>query len=158
MIADFAAQGIADRGFLTSADLKRIALVKNGGKLSMKTKSALASNTEAAVHHFTRMAFSESDPEFAVRILLGLDGVRLPTASCILAWTLPHKWPVIDVRSWRSVAKLSRDQLEKSPIGGLKVKHWNTHNNIVQLVASQTNQSPQKIDVWLYAYDKKSRI
>ncbi|WP_318910137.1 hypothetical protein [Shinella zoogloeoides] len=111
LIADFVEQGVAERGYLTSGDLKRVAFVKNGEKLSNKTKDALASNTEEAVRQFTKMALSANDPEFSVRILLGLDGVHLPTASCILAWTLPHKWPVIDVRSWRSIARLSHGQV-----------------------------------------------
>ncbi len=158
LIADFREQGVAARGYLNADDLYRIAMLKNGGKLSQKTKDALAANAESILRDFTRAAFTADDPELAVRVLLGLDGVRLPTASCILAWVLPHKWPVIDKRAWGSIAKFSGGDLAVEPVGGLKVKHWVEYVAIVQEVANVVGRTPQEVDVWLYAYDKRGEL
>ncbi len=154
LIADFRKRGVATRGYLLPVELHAIALLKNGGKLSGKTKIALESNGERIVKELTGMALSSDEPEIAVRLLLGLDGVRLPTASCILAWTLPHKWPVIDIRAWSSIVQFSKGKIEPHLPGGIKVKHWLDYVRIVNAVASELKWTPQKIDLWLYGYDK----
>lgn len=158
LIQDFRKEGVTSRGYLTAHDLYRVALLKNGGKLSQKTKNALASNNEDIVREFTRIAISSDHPELAVRILLALDGVRLPTASCVLAWVLPHKWPVIDRRAWNSVASFSSGVLPDDPVGGLKVGHWLQYVAIVREIAGVTGRKPQEVDTWLYTYDKKRPI
>lgn len=154
LIADFRERGVARRGYLLPAELHAIALLKNGGRLSGKMKIALESNGERIVKELTGMALSSDEPEIAVRLLFGLDGVRLPTASCILAWTLPHKWPVIDIRAWSSIVYFSKGKIEPSQPGGIKVKHWLDYVVIVNAVASELKWTPQKIDRWLYGYDK----
>lgn len=155
LMAEFSLAGVKQRGYLEPSELTTIALVKNGGKLSEKTRNALNSNSDGVVKRLTQLALEENDPELAIRFLLGLDGVRLPTASCILAWTMPDKWPVIDVRAWGAICQFSEGRLESPPVGGLKISHWIIYNEIVQDVAQKIKWRPQCVDVWLYAYDKK---
>lgn len=154
LIATFQERGVAERGFLFPEELEHVALVKNGGKLSTKTRNALRSNSAETIKQLTAMALKTDEPEMAVRLLMGLDGVRLPTASCLLAWTLPHKWPVIDVRAWRTLARLSDAGLEFEPVGGLKVRHWTHYFMVVKGVAVAAAMTPQAVDVWLYHHDK----
>ncbi|WP_037417428.1 hypothetical protein [Sinorhizobium sp. CCBAU 05631] len=154
LMTSFRERGVPERGFLLPDELEEIALVKNGGKLSTKTREALWSNSKDTIERLTRMALGTDDPELAVRLLLGLDGVRLPTATCILAWTLPHKWPVIDVRAWRALVGFSKGILVADPPGGLKVRHWRQYFAVVKEVATTSAMTPQAVDVWLYRYDK----
>lgn len=154
LIAAFRTEAVLERGYLTPGDLERIARLKNGGKLSGKTLVALRSNGEAALRQVTTLALKEDDPELAIRLLLGLDGVRLPTASCILAWTQPHRWAVIDVRSWNSICSLSGGEVKPLGSVGAKIDHWLDYVRIVGAASKKLSEHPQAIDVWLYRYDQ----
>ncbi|MGO8425886.1 hypothetical protein ACC772_37870, partial [Rhizobium ruizarguesonis] len=91
LIETFSTQNVAARGYLLPYYLVSIALLKNGDKLSGKTLAALQSNSPEALHFLTHAAYRAVDYEIAMRLLLGLDGVNLPTASCIISWVWPER-------------------------------------------------------------------
>ncbi|MGO8420961.1 hypothetical protein ACC807_15335 [Rhizobium ruizarguesonis] len=152
LIETFSTQNVAARGYLLPDDLVSIALLKNGDKLSGKTRAALQSNSPEALHFLTHAAYRAVDDEIAMRLLLGLDGVNLPTASCILSWVWPARWPVIDVNSWIAIEHFDSNRLApKRSTKGLKMAHWLFYTQLVRLVGAATGLSPQQIDMWLYA-------
>ncbi|MBB4326550.1 hypothetical protein [Rhizobium leguminosarum] len=158
LIEAFLAQNVAARGYLVPDDLVSIALLKNGGKLSEKTRVALASNSPEAIRLLTHAAYRSADDEIAARLLLGLDGVNLPTASCILAWVWPARWPVIDMNSWAAIEHFDSSKLApKHDTTNLKMAHWLFYTQLIRPVGTATGLSPQQVDMWLYAIGRSLR-
>jgi hypothetical protein len=63
-----------------------------------RLKSKTRQNTNDEVMHYTRAALQLIGPE-AIKPLLSLQGVGLPTASCILHYCHPQSFPIIDYRA-----------------------------------------------------------
>ncbi|WP_416064587.1 hypothetical protein ACK9YZ_16925 [Rhizobium sp. ZK1] len=152
LIAAFASIGVAARGYLHPEELLQIALLKNGGKLSGKTRAAIGANSAEAIEALTRLALSATDDELAIRYLLGLDGVNLATASCILAWAEPRRWPVIDVNAWAAIEHFDNERSRPERRSkALKVSDWLFYVRLVRMVAEASGRTPQEVDVWLYS-------
>jgi hypothetical protein len=127
-----------------------IAKEKNGGKLSKtKTLAALERNSELAVLSLTEAAFASDDPEVQIRTLLGLDGVRVPTASCILAWREPQRFAVIDKRAVAAIEHLTGARIAPN-----RVFDWLMYLVAVREVAKELEQSCMEVDRRLYTLGK----
>ncbi len=129
----------------------QIALLKNGGKLSGKTRAAIGANSAEAIKVLTHLALTATDDELAIRYLLGLDGVNLATASCILAWTEPGRWPVIDVNAWAAIEHFDDERSRPARRSkALKLSDWLFYVRQVRAIAEASGRTPQEVDVWLY--------
>jgi hypothetical protein len=65
---------------------------------SVRNTPAYESNSEEAVRAATVAAFQAADDAAAIAALTALRGVALRTASAILHWMRPDRFPILDVR------------------------------------------------------------
>ncbi len=139
------------KGYLTKDELKRI-----GAEKSPRRKALLNDNDEGVVQDVTRRAFTANSERHRVEMLRSLHGVDVPTASAILSWTKPDRWPVIDQRAWRTLFDHGVVTGHKDGTG-LKSIQWVTYVDAVyalQRELSDKKLSPQQIDRILYELDK----
>src|ERR1700754_3275784 len=92
---DVAAAGAAarQRGYYTKPELTLLCEWK-----SARTKSRVAQNSDVFVEAITRAAFTTEDEFERMTALCALRGVEAPTASVLLHFAFPDRYPIID---WR---------------------------------------------------------
>ncbi len=131
---------------LDKDQLIEIAREKNGGKLAKsRALKALKSNSGAAIRRLTELAFAEPDAEIQMRLLIGMNGVRVPTASAILAWTHPDKFAVIDRRACYALKAILDVDIDPQSVEG-----WVSYMDIVRNVARSLGITPMAVDRRLY--------
>jgi hypothetical protein len=81
------------QGFLSKDLFVRLARWK-----SVRQTPNYESNDEAAIRAATARAFSAADERIAILALKQLRGVGLRTASALLQWMRPERFPILDVR------------------------------------------------------------
>lgn len=72
---------------------------------SSRTKSLAESNSEADIVRATRAAFQADDEETRMEALLVLQGVGVPTASTLLHFASPDRYPILDVRALEALGR-----------------------------------------------------
>ena len=100
----------ASKRKITQKDVYEIALVKNArqGKphgLALSRAALTAGNSDLDVQQAFKAALAATDEGRRLQCLTSLHGVGVPIASCILAWTFPDRWGVIDRRAWMALWK-----------------------------------------------------
>ena len=80
-------------GFLTKSLFVRLGRWK-----SVRQSPNYEANDEASVRAATAQAFAATDSRTALSALMRLHGVALRTASALLHWMLPDRYPVLDFR------------------------------------------------------------
>ncbi|WP_411342219.1 hypothetical protein V6U71_10730 [Sphingopyxis sp. J-6] len=132
---------------LNREQLIEIAREKNGGKLAKsKALKALEGNSNAAVLRLTGLAFAEPDVEIQMRLLIGLGGVGVPTASAILTWTNPNKFAVIDRRACAALMSIVDTDINPKSVAG-----WISYLAIAKRVAKRLGVTPMIVDRRLYS-------
>jgi len=141
----------AQKGWIDRATLFRIAKVKSPRRAKDVNK-----NPDHVVHQITQLAFDKdalTDERLRISLLCALHGVRVPTASAILSWVFPERWPVIDRRAWAALADLG--YVEASRATRLTPGDWEMFCSIVIPAAKAVDWTPQKMDRWLYGYARR---
>jgi len=88
------------RGFYEPGELAEVA-----GWKTQRSKSRIAGNSPDDVRDITALAFSAPE-RVQHRVLTLLDGVRVPTATALLAVVFPDRHTILDVRSTEALARL----------------------------------------------------
>jgi hypothetical protein len=70
-----------------------------------RSRQHIAANSDSDVRQITAMAFSGVEP-LQHRVLTLLGGVRVPTATALLAVAFPDRHTILDVRSTASLGRL----------------------------------------------------
>ena len=70
---------------------------------SPRSRPLVAANPARRVAARTRAAFATGDEAARMAALLSLDGVGVPTASALLYFAFPDRYPVLDVRALESL-------------------------------------------------------
>lgn len=92
---------VRERGFYELGELAEVA-----GWKTQRSKSRIAGNLPEDVRDITGLAFSA--PEHVQhRVLTLLDGVRVPTATALLAVVFPDRHTILDARSTEALARLA---------------------------------------------------
>lgn len=138
------------KGYLTQAELEAI-----GTEKSSRRKELLSENGDEVVVDVTRKAFAANSERERIRLLCSLKGVAVPRASAILSWTQPDRWPVIDIRAWKTLVdhKVVTGRIDGKNLGVLQ---WEVFLKAVEGLRrelSDWNLSPQQIDRILYQLD-----
>jgi hypothetical protein len=94
-------------------------------------------------------AFVATDEAQRVQCLMTLRGIGVPITSCILAWTFPDRWGVIDSRAWTTIWRQGLVQ-ERSDGTNLGPQQWKLYCAIVSVLSQATGFRPQHIDLLLY--------
>jgi hypothetical protein len=84
------------------------------GWKTVRSRSKVASNSEAAVIDATRRALISTEEATRMEALLELDGVGVPTGSVLLYFAFPDDYPILDVRALESLGVKPRTQY---PVG-----------------------------------------
>ena len=75
---------------------------------SPRSRPRVAANSPARVKRITRAALATLDEAARMEALLELDGVGVPTASCLLYFTDPASYPILDARALESLGVRGR--------------------------------------------------
>jgi hypothetical protein len=70
-----------------------------------RSRPRVAGNGEAAVRAATRAALTLTDERERMEALLALAGVGVPTASTLLYFAEPDRYPILDVRALESLGE-----------------------------------------------------
>ncbi|WP_171234257.1 hypothetical protein [Ruegeria sp. HKCCA6837] len=138
------------KGYLTLAELEAI-----GTEKSPRRKELLSENSNNVVVKVTREAFVAISERERMSLLCSLRGVGIPRASAILSWTFPEKWPVIDVRAWRTLEhhKVVSGRKQGTNLGFIQ---WEVYLSAVDELMHHLRKpelTPQKVDRILYQMD-----
>jgi len=82
------------RGYLTREDFLELCRWK-----TRRSRSLCARNTDEDVREASRVALETKSERVRIGVLLLLDGVSWPTASVILHFGIPDRYPILDVRA-----------------------------------------------------------
>lgn len=88
------------RGFYEPGELAEVA-----GWKTQRSKSRIAGNSPDDVRDITGLALSAPE-RVQHQVLTLLDGVRVPTATALLAVVFPDRHTILDVRSTEALARL----------------------------------------------------
>ena len=92
---------LGKRNDKSKIDIKTLHLIAK--EKSRRRAELVWRNDPKVVEQITELAFSIEDDTKPLQLLCVLDGVNVPTASSMLSWLFPEKWPVIDQRAWRTL-------------------------------------------------------
>lgn len=147
-------QQMGSKGYLTKAELKVI-----GEDKSPRRKALLDENDDAAVEDVTRRAFLANSERARIDLLRSLSGVEVPTASAILSWTFPDRWPVIDQRAWRTLyeANVVTGHANGTGLGSIQWAVYVKAVYALKMELSDKNLTPQHVDRILYQIDDDIR-
>ena len=88
------------QGFYTRAQFLVVCAWK-----TPRSRPRVAANGEAEVQAATRAALTATDERERMEALLALGGVGVPTASVLLYFAEPDRYPILDVRALESLGQ-----------------------------------------------------
>lgn len=141
---------LPDHSRLNVETLHLIAYEKSNRKAGL-----VKNNAPDVLERVTELAFSIEDDIKPLQLLCVLDGVDVPTASAILSWMFPDRWPVIDQRAWRTLYEAGVVTTRKNGIG-LGGSQWRVYLQAVRSLMNSLGDLapiPQRVDRLLYGLD-----
>jgi hypothetical protein len=141
---EVAAAGAAarQRGHYTKPELVLVCAWKTA-----RSRSRVALNTEAFVEGITRTALATTDEAERVLALCALRGVNMPTASVLLHFAFPDRYPIID---WRALESLG--QREQS---AYSVDYWVAYVNACRALAREAGVTMRILDKALWQHSRE---
>ncbi len=133
--------------------IDRDTLFKIAWEKSPRKAELVNQNEPEIVPAITELAFKQKDDVKTVQLLRVLDGVDLPTASAVLSWMFPERWPVIDRRAWQTLYRAEIVKTHRNGTG-LGRQQWVVYLSVVRALASELSEfklTPQRVDRVLYA-------
>jgi hypothetical protein len=112
-----------------------------------RSRSKVASNTEAAVVEATGKALATSGEATRMSALLPLKGVGVPTASTLLYCAFPDDYPILDVRALESLGVKPRSQYP--------VSFWLQYLDACRELARSCGVSIRTLDKALWQHSKE---
>ncbi|HEX5620003.1 MAG TPA: hypothetical protein VFX51_16390 [Solirubrobacteraceae bacterium] len=132
------------RGYYTKAELALLCEWK-----SARTRSRVALNSDVYVESITRAAFATEDEFERMTALCALRGVDAPTASVLLHFTFPDRYPIID---WRALESLGQTQQPPYP-----VSYWLAYVDACRALAGEAGVTMRVLDKALWQYSNERR-
>jgi hypothetical protein len=130
------------RGYYTKPELTLLCEWK-----SARTRSRVALNSDVFVEAITRAAFATEDEFERMTALCALRGVDAPTASVLLHFTFPDRYPIID---WRALESLGQTQQPPYP-----VSYWLAYVDACRTLAAEAGVSMRVLDKALWQYSNE---
>lgn len=132
------------RGCLTSRELAAIAYWK-----TPRTAPRVARNDREFVREATRIAFSTKSERLRIETLTLLDGVNWPTASVILHFVFPTRYPILD---YRALWSLGIDPPPPYTFG-----FWEQYVTFTRSTAQRLKVSLRDLDRALWQFSKENQ-
>ena len=131
-----------ERGYYTKSELVRICEWK-----TMRSRSRVARNTAGFVEGITRVSFATEDESERMAALCALHGVNLPTASVLLHFAFPDRYPIID---WRALESLGQPRQPTYTI-----EYWRAYLDVCRKLAAQAEVTMRVLDKALWQYSRE---
>ena len=114
-------------------------------------------NTKDDFETITKYALMQEDEKIKIHILTALNGVNYPSASAILMFSNPSKYPVIDIRVWRQLYK--NEFVTENPRGqNFTLTQWSKYLDVIRNISDKLNITPRQVEKRLFDYDKSTQI
>lgn len=136
---------------ITLEDIAWIAASKTSGSARIARERVL-SNDEATMRQKLTDAHSTDDSVKAIGGLVSLYGLGVATASAVLSWTRPDKWPVLDIHAWDALHRL-QDFPERNG-STFRIEQYGRYCSLVVPSAKKLGWTPREVDRWLYSFGK----
>ncbi len=140
---------IKTKGYLTKKEFLAIGMWK-----SPRPRRYYEKNTSEDVKKISSKAFSLISEIQKIKTLMELEGVRIPTASAILALSDPKKYGVIDIRVWQTLYYFGIVNTNKGGIN-FSIENWLDLTLILRNLAEKLNSTPRSIERALFEAHKK---
>jgi hypothetical protein len=114
---------------------------------SARTKSRVAQNSDVFVEAITRAAFVTEDEHERMTALCALRGVEAPTASVLLHFAFPDRYPIID---WRALESLGQPEQAT-----YTVRYWVAYVDECRKLAQSAGVSMRALDKALWQYSRE---
>jgi hypothetical protein len=133
-----------ERGYYTKPELVLICEWKTA-----RSRSRVAKNTAGFVEGITRVAFATEDESERMAALCALQGVKPPTASVLLHFAFPDRYPIID---WRALDSLGQPRQPTYTI-----EYWLAYVDACRKLAAQAGVTMRVLDKALWQYSREQR-
>jgi hypothetical protein len=130
------------RGYYTKPELVLVCEWKTA-----RSRSNVAKNSEAFVEGITRAVFGTEDESERMAGLCALRGVEAPTASVLLHFAFPDRYPIID---WRALESLG--QTEQATYS---VKYWLAYVEACRRLAREAGVTMRVLDKALWQHSRE---
>jgi hypothetical protein len=133
----------AQRGHYTRAEFLALCEWK-----SARSRPLVAVNAAGAVRTATRVALGPAaDDRERIEALLALRGVGMPTASVLLHFAMPGRYPILDVRALESLGVTGRTSYP--------VSFWLEYAEACRALAAEHGLSLRTLDKALWQHSKE---
>jgi hypothetical protein len=112
-----------------------------------RSRSRVASNTAPFVEHITRAAFATGDEAERMAAMCVLRGVDAPSASVLLHFAFPDRYPIID---WRALESLG--QTARPPYS---IPFWLGYVDACRSLAAEAGVSMRELDKALWQHSRE---
>jgi hypothetical protein len=109
-----------------------------------RSKSRVARNTPAFVEGITRAAFATEDESERMAGLCALQGVHAPTASVLLHFAFPDRYPIID---WRALESLGQPRQ-----AAYTIQYWLDYLEACRELAARAGVTMRVLDKALWQH------
>ena len=141
-------KNIIENGFLNKKELIKILKWKSPRPLRFYNQ-----NEENDIIYITKLAFSQKDDALCIHILSALKGVNYPSASAILMFYNPDRFPVLDIRVWKQLYKCNL--VNENPRGiNFTLDQWRKYLTVIRDLSLQYNLSARQIEKRIFDFDK----
>jgi hypothetical protein len=133
----------ARRGYYTRGEFLAVCEWK-----SPRSRPLVARNSRGAVTRATRRALSDPGERDRMEALLGLTGVGVPTASVLLHFAIPERYPILDVRALASLGVRGSSTYT--------IPFWLDYLEACRALAATHGVSLRTLDKALWQYSKEA--
>lgn len=130
------------RGYYTKPELVLLCEWK-----SARSRPRVALNTDGFVEGITRAAFATEDEAERMAALCVLRGVEAPTASVLLHFAFPDRYPIID---WRALESLGQREQATYPI-----RFWLAYVDACRRLAEEAGVTMRVLDKALWQFSRE---
>ena len=119
------------------------------GWKTQRTKKRVNSVAGNMLKEITQLSFGTKDERLRIEVLRLLNGVDWPSASVILHFKFPDRYPIIDFRALWSLG------FEKLPT--YNFTFWNDYSVFCRKLAHENSLTMRKLDRALWQYSKENQ-
>jgi len=150
-----AGDGIRARGYVRRDELRGIAQWK-----SPRRAELVEDNPNDVVEKVTGLALNlrTAYPDYAVNLLTILKGVRVPTASAVLAVADPYHFGIIDVRAWRTLSQWQPERFPWKESSAFSDKEFVRYLKTIRELARSSGLSCREVDMALWQMAGESQV
>lgn len=134
---------VREKGFYTKAHFLELCSWKTS-----RSQQLCAANDEEFIRDVTALALKAKNERIRIEVLTLLNGVGWPTASVLLHFGHPQRYPILDLRALWSLS-ISR------PEGGYEFSFWWDYVQVCRRIAERCDVTMRTLDraLWQFSVD-----